>query len=164
MLQKKYGYTGQIIKWFDKEFKQIVALRDVSSTVHKGDIGGYVEDRDILSHAGRCWIDSDCVVGGNVIVCGNAKLSNSFVVLQEGQHLRIDGCSRVTNTEFGCDNGVIIDSYVTNSTLDGSIIIMNSEILRSDLKNVASMESNVIDCDLANKFIIDSIYLRDIKR
>lgn len=164
MVEKKYGYTGRTIKYLDRVFSQIIALRNISSTVHKGDVGGFVERGDILCHTGRSWIDADCVVGGNVIVCGNSTLINSFVILQEDQHLRIDGCSRVTNTEFGCDNAVIIDSVVKNSTIDGTCIIMGSEVLRSDLKNVAITESNIIECDLSDRFIIDSLYVNDIKR
>ena len=53
--------------------KQIRALRSFGN-VKKGQIGGWIESEDNLSHDGNCWIDYDCVV------CGDTKVTGDIVV------------------------------------------------------------------------------------
>lgn len=61
-----YNWNGKIIK-------QIRALRSFGN-VKKGQIGGWIESEDNLSHDGNCWIDYDCVV------CGDTKVTGDIVV------------------------------------------------------------------------------------
>ena len=50
------------------------------NNVKKGDIGGYVESEDNLSHDGNCWIFDNAVVRDKAQVCGNAIVWGDAVV------------------------------------------------------------------------------------
>ena len=50
---------------------RVVALRDFGN-VKAGDVGGFVESEDNLSHDGDCWVYDDAWVCGNARVSGNA--------------------------------------------------------------------------------------------
>ena len=64
---KKYEFTGDTKSWHTITVKQIRALRDFGN-VHTGDIGGWIECEENLSHYGECWIYPDGMVwrGGKV--------------------------------------------------------------------------------------------------
>ena len=66
---------------------RIRALRDFGK-VKKGDLGGYIEKEDNLSHEGNCWIYNDAKVYG----C--AKVSDNAVVMDDSSvygHARVFG-------------------------------------------------------------------------
>ena len=52
---------------------RIKALRDFGR-VKAGDIGGWIEKEDNLSHEGNCWINDDAMVYDNALVFGKAKV------------------------------------------------------------------------------------------
>lgn len=51
---------------------RIQALKDFSN-VKVGDIGGYVESEDNLSHEGDCWIYDNARISSRARVSGNAR-------------------------------------------------------------------------------------------
>ena len=55
---------------------RIKALRDFGN-VKKGDLGGYIESEDNLSHEGTAWIYEDAIVYGNARVYEDAKVLGS---------------------------------------------------------------------------------------
>ena len=55
---------------------RIKALKNFGK-VKKGDIGGYVEKEENLSHTGNCWIDKNACVYGNAKVFDNACISDN---------------------------------------------------------------------------------------
>lgn len=63
----------------DKNLYRIRALRDFRD-VKKGDLGGYVESEDNLSHEGDCWIFNDARVFGGAYISGDSKIFNSVTV------------------------------------------------------------------------------------
>ena len=74
---KKYEFTG--------ETKQINLLSR-TATLHRiraviefglvkiGDLGGWIEKEENLSHDGKAWLCGDAKVWGNAEVCGDAKV------------------------------------------------------------------------------------------
>ena len=74
---KKYEFTG--------ETKQIELLSR-TATLHRiravvefgfvkvGDLGGWIEKEENLSHVGKAWVCGDAKVWGNAKVCGDAKV------------------------------------------------------------------------------------------
>lgn len=78
------------------EVYQIKALRDIEvlagRMVKAGDLGGFVQSEENLSHGGKCWISDvasvsgaarvvdNAQVRGNATVCGSAFISESAVV------------------------------------------------------------------------------------
>lgn len=56
---------------------RIRALRDfappqMDGCVHAGDLGGFIEKEENLSHDGNCWVDEEAIVRGSAIVRDNA--------------------------------------------------------------------------------------------
>ena len=64
---------------------RIKALKDFND-VRKGDLGGYIEKEESLSHEGNCWIYdnanvfNDACVSGDAKVFGNARVSGDACV------------------------------------------------------------------------------------
>lgn len=60
-------------------------MRDIPEIgVKKGDLGGYVEKEENLSHSGTSWIRDNAVVCDNTRVWGNAVISETNHVLTIG--------------------------------------------------------------------------------
>ena len=94
---EKYRFTGETKVVKGATLHRIVAIRSFSN-VKEGDIGGWIEKEENLSHDGDCWVfDEACVfdnaevledalvyrnakvygnayVSDNAEVCGNAKV------------------------------------------------------------------------------------------
>ena len=76
---KKYELTAESkINWFGKTLYRIKACIDFTTTsgdkVKAGDLGGYVEKEQNLSHDGKAWVCGDAMVCDNAMVWGNAKV------------------------------------------------------------------------------------------
>ncbi len=70
---RKYELTDESIKVYDRALYRIRAFKDFSD-VKKGDLGGFVESENNLSHQGNCWVYYDAAVYGKARVCENAKV------------------------------------------------------------------------------------------
>ena len=74
---KKYEFTGET-----KEIKLLfrtAVLHRIRATVSFGfvkigDLGGWIEKEENLSHEGKAWVCGDAKVWGNAKVCGDAKV------------------------------------------------------------------------------------------
>ena len=72
---KKYEFTGET-----KEIRLLfrtATLHRIRATVafgivEVGDLGGWIEKEENLSHEGKAWVCGDAEVWGNAKVCGNA--------------------------------------------------------------------------------------------
>ncbi|MBB5074550.1 hypothetical protein HNQ69_001702 [Bartonella callosciuri] len=77
--ERKYEFTDDCEYMDGHFFYRIRALRDFGD-VKKGDLGGYIEKEENLSHGGNCWVYDKARVFQNARVFGNAKLSgNSYI-------------------------------------------------------------------------------------
>lgn len=164
MREKKYGYTGKTRKWFGREFRQIVALCDVSTTVHKGDIGGYIEYDRNLSHRGACWVDADCIIGGGVCVMGTAQIHSTDIVVKDSDYIQICGWSEINNCSFDVSTGdhiSISDSIMCDTYLSGECVVMRSTICRSEIIKSCIAESIIADSDIADSVIFSRRYHND---
>ena len=75
---KKYELTDGKIRFLNgKKLSRIKAIIDIGDTVKVGDLGGYVESEDNLSHEGTAWIFWHARVFGDAYVYGNAKVSDN---------------------------------------------------------------------------------------
>ena len=71
---KKYELVkNEYIKFNGKKLYRIKALKDFGN-VEVGDIGGYIESENNLSHSNNCWIYGGAEVWGNAEVFGDAKV------------------------------------------------------------------------------------------
>lgn len=68
---KKYELTTNTKMLFGRkpfQIKALVSFGDVTA----GDLGGYIEKEENLSHDGTAWVSGDARVSGNALVYGNA--------------------------------------------------------------------------------------------
>ncbi|MFR2999382.1 MAG: hypothetical protein ACLTNG_07885, partial [Enterocloster sp.] len=73
---KKYEFTGETKK-VEMLFR-IVTLHRIRATVsfglvEVGELGGWIEKEENLSHDGKAWVWGNAKVWGNAEVWGNAK-------------------------------------------------------------------------------------------
>ena len=71
--KKKYEFTDETIEVHGRTLHRIKALRD-SSGAKRGDLGGFLESEDNLSHQGDCWVSGDAKVFEDAKVYGNAQV------------------------------------------------------------------------------------------
>jgi len=71
---------------------QIRALKDFSD-VKKGDLGGFIECEDNLSHEGDCWVYDNALVWNGAKVKGNAQVRDNSQVFD---HATITGTAILT--------------------------------------------------------------------
>ena len=71
------------ITMFGIELFRIKALISFDN-VKKGELGGYVEKEENLSHSGDAWVSGDAEVYGNAEVSGDARVSklNDYIVFK----------------------------------------------------------------------------------
>lgn len=166
MLQKKYGYTGKTINWSGRVYRQIVALQDISATVHKGDLGGYIEHNVNLSQSGSCWVDEECLIGGKVCISGTANVHNSFIIGGESDYIRIEGFSEVTGCDFSPNGGNVLidDSYITKCYIGGECVISKSVIDRTDISRSCIVECIISDSDIDDAVIFSRNMCNDTEK
>ena len=85
---KKYEFTGET-----KQISTIsgtVTLHRIKASVafdniKSGDIGGWIEKKENLSHDGNAWVADDAQVSGNARVFGNAQVADDAQVSGNAQ-------------------------------------------------------------------------------
>lgn len=68
---KKYEFTGEVKVKFGVTLKRIRAIIDFGN-VKKGEIGGFIEKEENLSHENSAWIYGSARVSGDAEVSGDA--------------------------------------------------------------------------------------------
>lgn len=126
-MDKKYQLTEKTKRHNGKILHRIQSLMDFSD-VAAGDLGGWVESEDNLSHEGDCWAYDEAMVFDNSRVTQNAKVKGNARVFNKAtisgnvlilDNARIEGLSRV------CENSIVDNDAVVTGA---SYIIGNSHI------------------------------------
>ena len=108
MKNKKYELLkDDTVTYFGRTLYRIKATTDFGD-VRKGDLGGYIEKEENLSHLGNAWVTDDAWVSGDALVSGDAWVSGnarvSYDAIVTGNAL-VSGDARVsgnaTVTELG---------------------------------------------------------------
>lgn len=80
---KKYEFTGETktvsFLFKDVTLHRIQAITSFASVV-AGELGGWIEKEENLSHKGDAWVYSNAKVYGNAVVRGNAVVSENAEV------------------------------------------------------------------------------------
>lgn len=87
-MEKKYELTNETIEFKGRTLHRIKALKDVTSScvdITKGDLGGFVQSENNLSHEGGCWIDVDAKVYDKAQVYGDVFINGEAEVYDEAQ-------------------------------------------------------------------------------
>lgn len=79
MENKKYEFTDETTSIGTKTLYRIRALKDFGD-VKKGDLGGFVEREENLSHEGLAWVFDNAQVRDNALIQDNAQVSDNAIV------------------------------------------------------------------------------------
>jgi carbonic anhydrase/acetyltransferase-like protein (isoleucine patch superfamily) len=97
-MKKKYKLVkNDTITINGRTLYRIKAVRNFAN-IKKGDLGGYIESEQNLSHEGNCW------VADNAVVHGNAEVKDNAVVKGNAE---ICGNAKVYQNALVCDNAFI---------------------------------------------------------
>ena len=90
---KKYEFTGEEKLVDNHTLHRVRALRNFGM-VKAGDLGGWIEGEDNLSHDGYAWVYGEAQVEGNACVTGGARV---------GDNARVSGEALVTGNALVSD-------------------------------------------------------------
>lgn len=102
---------------------RIRALRDIPEIfVRAGDLGGYVESEDNLSHEGDCWVSNNVQIEDNAWITGDARVYGYAQIegdalvsgyAEVGGNARVGGEARVgNNARIGGDAKIASSSDI----------------------------------------------------
>lgn len=105
-MDKKFELLhDDFLEFDDCALFRIRSLRSFGD-VKKGQIGGFVESEENLSHDGNAWIGGDAQVSGNARVEGHAQVKDSALISDDARvydYARVDGKAQV------CDKAQVHD-------------------------------------------------------
>ena len=126
-MNKKYELTDETINHYGVVLHRIKALRSFSD-VEAGDLGGFVESENNLSHEGDCWIYNDAIVKDRAkvldkdIVCGNAI---------------VRGNANIYN------KAIVSAGIIEGSTINGDVVIICKDICLKDNAYISSINDYI---------------------
>ena len=100
---KKYEFTGETIIIGERTLHRIRAVRDFGD-VKAGDVGGWIEKEENLSHEGYCWVRDNAKVYGTATVGGSAKVCDDATV---GDSAKVCDDAIVEDSAKVCDNAIV---------------------------------------------------------
>jgi len=133
-MEKKYELTNEKIMFFGKKLCRIRALKDFGN-VNKGDLGGFIEKEENLSHEGICWIYKNAKAYDNVLITHNARIYDRAHIYNNA---KIGGNAIVCNTALVTGNALVSG----NAQIWGDAIITDNSVIRGNAK----IYNNAIIC------------------
>ena len=106
---KKFELTSEsIVNIFGKRLFRIKALIEFGN-VEEGELGGFVEKEENLSHEGDAWVYGNAEVSGNARVYGDAKVCGDAWVCGNADYATVKGFGTEyrTTTFFKCKDGIL---------------------------------------------------------
>lgn len=172
----KYILTCHSLEFEGRILYRIQAIKDFGN-VKKGDIGGYVESTENLSHFGNCWIYNDAKAMDSSMVIDDAILEGQSIMKNHSIiscNSRCSGTTKLSQGSWIGDNSWLLDSYIAdcsqiegnsrihNSTIIGNTYITgNTFVLDSTVKGYSVISGNacvfnrIIENDTSFNFITD---------
>lgn len=108
-MEKKYEMTTLTIEHEGRTLSMVKAIKDFGD-VKAGDLGGFIEKEENLSHLGDAWVADNAkvydnaAVRGDAQVYGNAKVYDKALVYNEAQ---VYGEAKVHGNAQVYDNGKV---------------------------------------------------------
>lgn len=160
---KKYQLLeNDFINYKSTKLYRIKSLIDFS-TIKAGELGGYIESEDNLSHEGNCWVADDAKVYQNARVFENAKVTHAARL---AGNCKVYGYSRVYGYASVRDNANIHG----NARVTGSSLIFHNADVSGDItvrgntwigKNaILNKIGDYIKFDGFNTFICPVVFFR----
>lgn len=106
---KKFELTDEFVtNVFGHKLFRIKALVAFGN-VEKGELGGFIEKEDNLSHDGNAWVYGNAQVYGNAWVYGDAQVSGDARVSGDADYAVVKGFGRCfrTTTFFRCKDKIL---------------------------------------------------------
>ena len=117
-MDKKYELTKDYTITGFRVLYRIRALKDFGN-VKAGDLGGFLENEDNLSHEGKCWVSDNARVFGNARISGNALVRGNARVVDNAKvcnNAHVSGDALVSdNTHVSGDALVSGDAWIYSS-------------------------------------------------
>jgi hypothetical protein len=117
----KYELTDETMKIDGHILHRIRALRDFGD-VEEGDLGGFIESEDNLSHEGDCWVGDNAVVYDNAKVYENAQVYGDALVEWNAQvagEAKVFGNASISGDAKITGNAEISEGEISKGTIDG---------------------------------------------
>ena len=113
-VNRKYEFVeGDTINIDGAALNRIRAVKDFHG-VNKGDLGGYIEKEENLSHEGDCWVGDRAKVYGDsrvyedALVCGEAKVRGEAQVYGDA---KVCCRAKVSQNAQLCGDIAVTDCY-----------------------------------------------------
>ena len=133
---KKYEFTGEVKSIDEKMLHRIRAVRDIPEhNVKAGDLGGWLETEENLSHNGAAWVMNSAYVMGKARVMGKALVADSASVMDSAHVMdfaRVMGNALVTDSARVMGNALVMDSaYVMGKArvTDSARVMGNARVM-----------------------------------
>ena len=163
-IDKKYELTDETIEHNGHTLHRIRALRDFGS-VKSGQLGGFVESEDNLSHEGNCWIAGNAKVYGHGSVRRDASVRHRAEVYDDAiitdeaivdYEAKVYGKATVTDNASISDHAKVYErAYVSNHAL----VYGNAKVLGStSLSGFAHVYEHATVCDKAKVYGNANVY------
>lgn len=160
---KKYILTDDTYVIGDHMLHRIQAVKSFGD-VKKGDLGGFIECENNLSHSGDCWLYDNAYVYGDANVSGNATIHDYGVVCGNASvsgNARIRGNALIHERAHICDASVVIgySNVSGNSHIKGSSILSGyCDVRDSDIDGIVHIcyTSKVINSSIKGFFKINN--------
>ena len=110
---KKYEFTGETKRV--ELWNRTATLHRIKATVEfgfvkVGELGGWIEKEENLSHEGKAWVCGDAKVCGNAKVCGDAKVCGNAEVCGDAKvcgNAEVWGNAKVCGDAEVCGNAKV---------------------------------------------------------
>ena len=115
---KKYELTGECKVYFGVTLRRIKSLIDFSD-VKKGELGGFIEKEENLSHGGDARVYGNAMVYGDARVYGNAMVSGDAWV---SGNAMVYGDARVYGNAMVSGNAMVYGDAMVSGDADYMVI------------------------------------------
>ena len=115
---KKYEFTGETktvsFLFEDVTLHRIQAITSFASVV-AGELGGWIEKEENLSHKGDAWVSENAAVYGDAVVSGNAWVSGNAVVSENAE---VSGNAWVSENAVVSGNAWVSENAVVSENAE----------------------------------------------
>jgi NDP-sugar pyrophosphorylase family protein len=127
---KKYELVkSDTVNYKGKTLYRIKYLIDIPRhNIKAGDLGGFLESENNLSHDGDCVVLDDAAVSGDALVYGNAKVSDNARVCG---NVRVSGDAAVFGNARVFGNACVYGNAKVNSGKHKDMYIAEDLVVRS---------------------------------
>ncbi len=136
---KKYEFTDETKQFCGIVLHRIRAVRNFSG-VKKGDLGGFIESEDNLSHDGEAWVGENARVYGEAWVGDNARVYGNAVVCDNANVFRnaqVFGNARISRNSWVHGSAWVGGNTETHGTwiFGEARIYSNKDLKEMEIRN-----------------------------